>query len=154
MFTIPAQTPQENALNYATAVFLINDKARALRGTYEAGENAPRALFKTFDATIKKDDLVIVPTNTRHNMTVVKIVEVDVEIEIETDSPVWIVGKVDPSPYNALLGAEQEAISAIRSAEKTRKREELKKALLADTEAKISGMPIAALGHDTALPAE
>ncbi len=84
-------------MNYTTAVFLINDKARALRGTYEAGEHAPRALFKTFDPAIKKDDLVIVPTGTRHNMTVVKIVEEDVEIEIETDQPVWIVGSKPPT---------------------------------------------------------
>lgn len=141
-------------MNYDTAVFLINDKARALIGTYETGDHTPKTLFKTFDSTIKKDDLVIVPTGTRHLFTVVKIVEEDVEIDLETAKPVWIVSKLDQGPFNALLAAEGEAVTAIRSAEKNRKREELRKTLLADTEAKIRGMPIAALGHDTALPAE
>lgn len=38
-------------MNYSTAVFLINDKVRAVYGTYEAGERAAKTMFKTFDAS-------------------------------------------------------------------------------------------------------
>lgn len=138
-------------MNYSTAIFLINDKTRAVLGTYEAGDNAPRTLFKTLDQTIKKDDLVLVQSSTRHNVTVVKIVETDVEFDIETTAKIeWVVAKVDTASFQTLADAEQQAISLIQSAEKNRKREELKKALLADVSGKIDGMAIAAIGHDPA----
>lgn len=120
-------------MNYSTAIFLINKGARAIKATYEADEKATRELFKTLDPTIKEGDLVVVETNTRHNMTVCKVVEVDVDFDIESSTPVrWIISKVDQAAYDSLKVHEDNAIKAIKSAELRRKREELAKSLLAD----------------------
>lgn len=135
-------------MNYSTAVFLINDRVRAIHCTYEAGENQPRTLFKTFDATIKEGDFVVVPTNTRHLMTVVKVVAVDVEFDIETSAKVdWVISRLDLAPHWETLAQEQEAIRTIQSAEKNRKREELRKSVLADAAGALNNLPIAAIGH-------
>lgn len=137
-------------MNYSTAVFLINDKVRAVKGTYEAGENAGKTMFKTFSPTLKVGDFAIVPTNTRHNMTVVKITDVDVEFDIETTTNVeWIIGQIDLTAYEQVLGQEQEAVKTIQSAEKNRKRAALREAIFADAETQLNKLPIAAIGHDT-----
>ena len=57
-------------------------------------------------------------------------------------------------PHLATLGMENDALAAIASAEKNRKREELRKSLMADVEANISGLPIAAIGHTPAPSAD
>lgn len=138
-------------MNKTTAVFLINDRVRAIRASYEADTpttKAPTELFKTFDPDIKVGDLVTVVSNTRHNVTVCKVQAVDVEFDIETTANVqWVIGKIDMAPHLATLGMEEDALAAIASAEKNRKREELRKSLLADVEGKIDGWRIAAIGH-------
>jgi len=131
-------------MNNTTAVFLINDKVRAVLATYEAGEHAPKEYFKTFDPTIKVGDLVNVTSETRHMITVVKVTDVDVEFDIATGTKFkWITGKIDLSDYEKTLAMETSALAAIASAEKTKRREELRKALFADQEAKITSLPIA-----------
>lgn len=144
-------------MNKTTAVFLINDRVRAIRASYEADTPTSKAsteLFKTFDQTIQVGDLINVVSTTRHNITVCKVQAVDVEFDIETSQTVqWVVGKIEMESHLRTLQMENEALAMIASAEKNRKREELKKALLADVEGKISGMTIAAIGHDTGAPA-
>lgn len=136
-------------MNYSTAIFLINDKARAVLGQYEAGEHAPKTMFKTLDQSLKVGELALVATDTRHNMTVVKITDVDVDFDIETGMQInWVIGKVDTSAYDALVAQEQAAIKVIQSAEKNRKRQKLREAVLADAEGQLSGMPIAAIAHE------
>ena len=122
-------------MNYTTAVFLINDRVRAVTCQYEAGDKAPKTMFKTLDRTIMPGDLVLVPTTTRHLMTVVRVAETDVEVDF--DSPVevqWIAGKVDQTAYQAILSQEAEAIAKIKSAQRNKKRHEIAAAMLADTE--------------------
>jgi hypothetical protein len=139
-------------MNYSTAVFLINDKVRAVQGTYEAGETASKTMFKTFNPNLKVGDFAIVPTNTRHNMTVVKITDVDVEFDIETGLKFeWVIGAIDLSAYEQVLAQEQEAVKTIQSAEKTRKRAALREAIFADAETQLNKLPIAAIGHDAAI---
>ena len=70
-------------MNYSTAIFLINNHARALKVTYEDGANPE--IVKTLDQTIKLDDYVVVETDTRHKMTVVKVVETDVDFDLEEE---------------------------------------------------------------------
>lgn len=131
-------------MNYSTAVFLINDKVRAVAVTYESGDNAARTIFKTFDQSIKKDDYVLVPTDTRHKMTVCRVVDDAVDPDLEAATKMeWIIGVVDRSDYERVLSQEQAAIDAMKSAEKNRKREELRKSLLADSEGAIKALPIA-----------
>lgn len=131
-------------MNYSKAVFLINDNVRAISATYEAGENAPRTIFKTFDQTLAKDDFILVPTNTRHNMTVCKIIETDVEVDLESGEKVeWVIGKVNLADHQKMLAMEEAAIETIKSAEKAKKRRELREALMADSQEQLKALPIA-----------
>ena len=142
------------AMNYSTAVFLINHNIRAVVGTYEAGDNAPRTTFKTLDPSLKEGDFVVVPTTTRHNMTVVKIVAVDVDVDFDNSSAMqWVICKINQAPYNDVLAQEASAINAIKSAETRRKRDELRDALLKDQAEIIKALPIASAGNNDALPA-
>lgn len=132
--------------NPTTAIFLINDKVRAITGTYESGDTAPRTMFKTMDPDIAKDDFVIVPTDTRHKMTVVKVVDVDVDVDFESDTHIaWIVGTVDRKAFEAVCQQEGVALAAIRSAEKTRRRDELRRDLIKDAEGKLEGLAIVSI---------
>lgn len=136
-------------MNNSIAVFLLNPNVRAIQATYEAGDKAARTMFKTLDPNIKVDDLVIVPTDTRHNMTVCKVAAIDVEIDFDSSVPVqWVIGRIDPTGYSQVLQQEGVAISAIRSAELRKKREDLSKALFADNIETFKALPIAASGGD------
>lgn len=142
-------------MNYSTAVFLVNDKVRAISATYlrdgfddqgrpAPGSKAQQTTFKTFDQAIKKDDLIIVPTKTRHGFTVCKVVDVDLEIDLETNISIdWVAGVFEDSEHKRMLAMEEKMVETIRSAEKNRKREELRKSLMADSETKLLALPIA-----------
>lgn len=74
-------------MNYSTAVMLFNPEIRAISVSYEKDEKGagkkPFYTYKTLDKTIEKGDLVVVPTDTRHEFTVVRVEEVDVEVDYE-----------------------------------------------------------------------
>jgi hypothetical protein len=84
----------------STAVMLINPNIRAIKTTYEPdptnGIKVPRYIFKTLDKTIKPGDFVVVATDTRWGLTVVKVDEVDVDVDFEASTPTkWVISKVD-----------------------------------------------------------
>ncbi len=121
-------------MNYSKAVFLINDAARAITCSYETGH--PDGTFKTLDPDIQKDDLVVVPTTTRHGFTVVKVVNVDVNINLDSTEEIpWIVDRVDIESHNVRVEKETAAIEKVKSAEHRRKRAELLESLQLDQEA-------------------
>jgi len=137
-------------MNYTTAIFLINKNVRAVMCNYEPDAEHKTTMFKTLDPTIKVSDLVIVPTKTRHGMTVSKVVEVDVDVDFDSACLVaWIVCKVDSANYEATLGQEADAVAVIKSAEKTKKRNELAAALLADSKDALKALPITAMNGDS-----
>lgn len=125
-------------MNYSTAILLVRKDIRAVEVSYEVDKDGngvrPFTTYKTPDKSIKAGDYVVIPTDTRHNMTVARIETVDVDVDF--DSPVqmkWLVGPaIDTESYTALLAAEADAVVAIRSAETRRKREELAAKLIAD----------------------
>jgi hypothetical protein len=130
-------------LNYTTAIFLINKNVRAVLCNYEPNAPDKTIMFKTLDKTIREGDFVIVPTNTRHNMTVSRVVETDVDVDFDSGAAVgWIVSKIDRSAYEVTLSQEGDAITVIKSAEKTKKRNELAAALLADSAGALTALPI------------
>lgn len=130
-------------MNYSLAIFLISDAARAVMVTYEDGDKADRTMFKTLDPEITTDDYVVVQTETRHHMTVCKVVETDVEPDFDSSRECkWIIGKVQKADFDDLKRQEDEAIQKIRSAEKRKKREELREALLADANGDLKALPI------------
>lgn len=136
-------------MNYSTAIFLINKHCRAVLATYEAEDNAKRAMFKTLDPNISVGDFVVVPTDTRHKMTVCKIVETDVDVDFDSPTSVlWIIGKIETSPHEQCLGQEQKAIQVIKSAELRKKRDDLRQAMFADHLDTIKALPIAAVNGD------
>ena len=137
-------------MNNTTAIFVINDHIRAMLGTYEADTDthkAKREVFKTFDPDIRVGDLVVVTTSTRHGMAVVKIVEADHDIDVETDAEVrWIIDVIDPAQHEQLQAQENEMLAAVRSAQKKKKRDEMRAALFADQQEKMSQLAIAHVG--------
>ncbi len=116
-------------MNYSTAILVMNPDARCLKVTYEVDSEhtkAPREMFKTFDKNLKVGDYVVVPTNTRHNLTVCKIVEIDVDDWMDTGKELgWIVGSVDMADANKVKAWEETAIQGLKDAEKRKRRREM-----------------------------
>lgn len=114
-------------MNHSLAVFLVAEgMVRAMLCAYTEDNRDRKVLYKTFDTTIKKDDLVVVPTDTRHKRTVVKVVEADVEVDMYSTTPVdWIISKVDEDKYKQILDQETAMISKVKAAEKAKQRKEL-----------------------------
>lgn len=140
------------APNLTTAIFLVNQNVRAIRAAYEAGENAPTTTFKTFDQSVAVGDYLIVPTDTRHNMTVVKVTEVDVEVDLESPIKItWVISKIDLSAFEEVQAGEKEMLDQIKSAEKRRKQEALRDAIFTDQQEKIKALSIANMGSTPAL---
>lgn len=132
----------------STIIFLINNDARAIKGTYE--QNGATSVFKTLDQTIKVDDLVVVETDTRHKMTVIRVKEVDVDINFDTQTDVkWIVQKVDTPSFDSLLAQEADAINAVQAAERRRKRDELRATLFADHQDAVKKLALSKTDDDT-----
>ncbi|WP_420411642.1 hypothetical protein [Roseibium sp.] len=139
-------------MNYSKSIFLLNEQVRAMNVCYNDGEKSYP--FKTMDPSIEVDDLVIVPTDTRHGFTVCKVTEEDVEIDFDDHVQMkWIVGRVDLDAFEEVLAQEDKMIEAVKSAEKKKQRDELRKKLIADHEEKLQGLDIVNYGA-AQLPAE
>ena len=143
-------------MNFSSAVMLINQNIRAVIGIYEDEKEQPsqkRHIFKTLDKSIKVGSFAIVPTTTRHKMTVVKIIEVDVDVDFESDIQLeWVISNIDLEPNKAILAQESGWIERIKEADKNKKREELKKSLLASYSGEgIENMAIAQMSDVKAI---
>lgn len=123
-------------MNYSTAIFLVNPKVRCIAASYELnakGEPAQVNPFKTLDPTIMVGDFVVVPTETRHMMTVCRVEDVDLDVDFDNPAQMrWVVGKVDTVAHAEILAREDSAIQMMKSAEKRSKQEELRRKLIAD----------------------
>lgn len=124
-------------MNYSTAILLVNKDVRVVGVSYEVHPDGkgvkPFIPFKTLDKAVRVGDRVAIPTGTRHEMTVGRVEEVDIEIDFDSAVQIgWLVGRVDTGPYEMVLGQEADAIQAIKSAEQRSKREELARKLMAD----------------------
>ncbi len=133
-------------MNYSTAVFLINDKVRAIKVSYDKaveGSLLKTITFKSLNSKIKVEDYVVIPTSTRHGMTVCQVEEVDVEPNFEQVPEMeWLVGVVDREDFEKTNKLEKEAITAIKGAEFKRRRRELRKDMLEDDEDAVKGLGI------------
>ena len=112
-------------MNRSTTVFLINKDVMACKGMWEDGGKVE--LFKTFDRSIKKDDVVVTTSTTRHGFSVVKITEADVGVDIKDDnlSVRWIVAKLDLTEHNEILKNEADAVAKVQQAEFNKMRRDL-----------------------------
>lgn len=145
-------------MNYSTAVMLINENIRAISAIYEVdGVNtkAPRTTFKTLDNDIQIGDYVIVPSGTRHNRTVVKVVDVDVEVDFESITPIeWVIDRIDTAAHDKIIAEESKWITTLKASQRLAKREEIKNKVLGFHKEELSKMaianmeqPAAALSH-------
>lgn len=135
-------------MNYSTAVMLINTNIRAIKVIYEpeTDDQIPqrvkdtgkkpikgqiRYVLKTLDKNIQAGDYVVVPTTTRHGLTVVLVDEVDVEVDFDSAAEIkWVISRIDLSDSKTIAAEEIKWIDALKASEKRRKREEIKKNLL------------------------
>lgn len=128
-------------------VFLINDQARAVMGTYE--DTAAPEMFKTLDQSVAVGDMVAVQSTTRHKITVVKVTAVDVDVNFDSATPLkWIVQRLDAPAFEAILASEAQAISAVQQAELRRKKQELRKTMFADHEESIAALTLTHRAED------
>ena len=142
-------------MNYSTAIFLINSDVRAVSVSYEQDAEGkgikPFVLFKTFDPEVSVGDYVAIPTGTRHGMTVARVEEIDVEVDVDLGGDMkWLVDRVDTSQRDAIEAQEAAAITTIKSAEKKARQDELRAKLIADNPslnvlANVGGDAVAAL---------
>ena len=135
--------------NYSSAVLLVNDDIRVVACSYLPEPSAPNApqyhqltaddrevhgkryQFKTLDKTIKVGDYVVVPTGTRHFMTVVRVEETDSDVDFDSNIQLkWIICKVDTETVKSILAKEQEWVEKLQKVERASKKEELRKKLL------------------------
>ena len=139
-------------MNYTTAVFLINKNARAIRVNYDP-ESTSTEIVKTLDPTIVVDDFVVVQSSTRHKITTCKVVEVDVDVDLDSGVPMhWIIEKINMESHKMTLVHEVQAISAIKSAELRQKRDNLRDNLLKNHIETIKALPIAAMDGNSEIP--
>ena len=138
-------------MNFSTAIFLINDDVRAIAATYEKvdlTQNTAKmkyqpayleesrlpegaVIFKTMDPDIDVNDYIVVPTDTRHGLTVCQVIATDVEIDPEATAEChWIVGKVDTSEFERLRQQEAAAIQKLKDAKTHARRKKLKAELM------------------------
>lgn len=127
-------------MNYSTAVMLINEEIRAISCSYEpdvlradgtVSHKTGRKVYKTLDKTIKVGDFVVVPTTTRHNMTVNKVEEVDVDVDFEDGVEVfWAISKVDVDTVKAIKSKEGEWVTELKKVERKHQKEKLKEKVL------------------------
>lgn len=124
-------------MNYSTAIFLINSDVRAVSVSYEQDHEGkgvkPFVIYKTFDPDVAVGDFVAIPTGTRHNMTVGRVEEIDVEVDVDYSGDMkWLVDRIDTSQRDAIEAKEADAIATIKSAEKKARQDELRAKLIAD----------------------
>lgn len=141
-------------MNYTSAIFLINDKVSAVKVSYELNmDGSPKGLytFKTFDTSLTKGDFVVVPTTTRHGMTICRVEEVGVDIDLtdETTQFKWIVGRVDRTNYDDILRKEASAIATIKNVEIKKQRDELRENLFSAYQEQLKQLPLASMGTPT-----
>ena len=80
-------------MNPTTAIFIMNDTVRAVNVSFflrisqavaeKRGYEIEEYTYKTLDQSVKVDDLVVVPTGEKDIFRVGKVVEVDVDIDLE-----------------------------------------------------------------------
>lgn len=128
-------------------VFLINDKVRLIRVSYDGtqvpGDKGSHYNFKTLDQSLAVDDFVVVETNTRHGLTVCKVIEVDLDVDFDDGQPLkWAFQRVDSAAIELIRAQEGEAMKAAARAELKRKRDQLREGIFAEHSEMLTGLAL------------
>jgi hypothetical protein len=123
-------------VNPSAAVMLVEDSIRPCKVEYDPDNyknNSSDKFFKCLDQDIKKGDLVIVTTNTRHGMTVAKVTDIgtaEVPVNFEgSDTWGWIVGLVPSEQHKKILETEKAIVGRVQEVNTNKLRSELKDAM-------------------------
>lgn len=110
---------------------LLNGALHTVRVSYDEGVKNQHTIKKTFISDLKPGEYVTVQTTTRHNATVCKVVEVDVEVDFDDSTPIgWVFGRVDMTTLDKLCAEEARILDVIRTAELAERRLKLKNTVL------------------------
>lgn len=116
-------------MNLSAAIMLVNPGIRPVKVEYDPDiqrNNNPNKLFKTLDKDLAKDDLVIVPTNTRHGFTIAKVSEIDFPVDFSSSEVWgWIGGKFDKKTYDEVLKIEDNVKHKVAKTQENKMRAEL-----------------------------
>jgi hypothetical protein len=134
-------------MNLNTAIFLYDENVRAVAVEYEAVEDNPSrklAIFKTFDQTLEPGNIVAVPTSTRVGFTACRVVETEVQVDLDTKTPIpWIAGRLDTPAFEKLKQQEQAFLSAMRKVQHDAERKKMRDAVgnMEGVEKAIAALP-------------
>ena len=104
------------------------------------------------DQSVKVDDLVLVQTDTRHGYTVVKVTEVDVDVDFDSSSPItWCVGGIDLEAFEDLLNQERTAIETANAAQRRARAQKLREEVFANETASMEALALASPSVDDAV---
>ena len=118
-------------MNLSAAIMLFDETVRPVRVEYDPdnkynNQGAMKRLFKTIDASIKKDDLVVVPTTTRHGFTIAKVTEVDFVVDFSNaEEWDWIAQKFDKLTFDDVVRTESGIKAKVAKAEENKMRTEM-----------------------------
>jgi hypothetical protein len=113
-------------MNSSATVFLINKNVMAFTALYEEGGKVET--FKTFDKTIKKGDIVVVESGTRLRFTTVKVLAVNVGVDIDDPNLKvrWMAGgPIDSESHEKIVSQEADAVERVKVAEFNKRRRDL-----------------------------
>ncbi len=90
--------------------------------------------FKCVDPKVKKDDLVIVTTHTRHGFTVARVVDIgfaDVPVDFDDTSINWgwVAAKFDKEGFGEILKSEKTMVGMVAEANANKMRDDIKNAM-------------------------
>ena len=119
------QQREEEPMNRSTTVFLVDNTVKAFTAIYEDGHKAE--YFKTFIADVKKDDLMVVESGTRHGFTVVKVIDPTAVVDIKDTNVIvkWAVSRLDLTEHREIVKQEADAVEKVKAAEFNKMRKDL-----------------------------
>lgn len=119
----------------ATVMLFEENGVRPTKVEYDPAGNQNRGadfthFFKCVDPTVKKDDLVIVTTNTRHGFTVAKVVDIgfaDVPVDFDNTAVQWgwVAAKFDQPGFADILASEKKLVGMVSEANANKMRADL-----------------------------
>lgn len=154
IYGIENPQPRSSGMNYSTALFALNKDLRAVLAVYDTPANQPngkKQMFKTLNQDIQVGDIIVVPTETRHGMTCVKVTDVDVEVDLDDPTPVaWVIDRVNVTDWQVLVKQENEALKIVRDAAFAERKKKIRDSIVANA-SELTSLPIYKNG-DTAKP--
>lgn len=111
-------------MHSSRTIFLANPAVIAVRAYYDYPNKSE--ILKTLSTDIKKDMLVTAESGGKHGHSVLKVLEVGVQIDYDSDEPVrWITGVVDEAKYKDLLSKEAKLVDLANAAKADRLRKDV-----------------------------